>query len=159
METKRLSASERDAMLRLAAATAIIGTEPDKLAKRLEIADLPYIKRDIGMIRSKIQKILGELTKTIPENQLQSFKKMLHTATYSVGVQNPLKEFNNDKDYYIWLSYATVYELVAGCHNTCLMCDLDKQGRKSCPLRKTLDTIPNDTPDRPDGDCPYYGVV
>ena len=159
MEKKRLSASERDSMLRLAAAMAILGTEPPKLEKRMEIADLPYYKRDTAMIRSKIFKMIENLTLTIPAEQLMSWKKQVHSSTYNVGVTNPLKDLNNDKDYGIWLSYATVYDLIAGCHNTCLMCDLDKAQRRACPLKKAIDSIPNDTPDKPDGDCPYYGVV
>ena len=159
METKRLTANERDAMIRMCAAMAILGTEPEKLTQRFKIADLPYINRDIGMLRSVIAKIIEHLTKTIPAEQLQSWKKQVHNTTYNVGVTNFLKLQSNEKDYGIWLSFDTVYKLIAGCHDTCLMCSLDKVQRRSCPLKKALDTIPNDSQDRVDGDCQYYGLI
>jgi hypothetical protein len=159
MQKKRLSASERDAMLRISAAAAIIGTEPDKLAQRMEGADLPFAKRDMGLVRSKIFKLLEALVLTIPDDQLLSFKKQIHNSTYNVGVRNPLQDKDNDKDYGIWLPYSTVYTLLAGCHDRCMMCDMDKGQRRGCKLKKAIDSIPNDTPDRQDGDCPYYTVI
>lgn len=36
------------------------------------------------------------------------------------------------------------------------MCNLDKGQRRACALKKALDAVPNDIPDKMDGDCPYY---
>jgi hypothetical protein len=32
-------------------------------------------------------------------------------------------------------------------------------GRKQCALRKALHTIPNDSEERSDGDCPYFELM
>lgn len=39
----------------------------------------------------------------------------------------------------------------------CSRCGKMTEGK--CALRKALDMIPNNTPDAPDGRCPYYSVI
>ena len=154
---KRLTASERDAMLRMNIVLEILDTEAAKLSDRLK--DIPYAKRDIGMMKAKIYKLIAALTETIPDDQLMHWMRMLKTATYYVGTRNPNDQNKNEGEFGYWLSVKTIKTLLEGVHDKCLMCDLDKGQRRACKLRKAIDSIPNDTPDREDGDCHYYGIL
>lgn len=154
---KRLNASERDAILRMNVVLEILETETRKLDDRLK--DIPYAKRDIGLMRKKIGSIIEGLTHTIPSDQLFHYVKMLETSSYYVGARNPVKEAHNKNEYGYWLSVNTINTLLDGLHDKCMVCDLDKGQRRACPLRKAIDSIPNDTPERDDGDCQYYTIL
>ena len=154
---KRMTASERDAMLRMNIVLEILDTETAKLEERLK--GIPYAKRDIGMMKQKIYKLIGQLTDTIPDDQMFHWLRMLKTATYYVGARNPVKEAHNKSEYGYWLSVKTIEALLDGLHDKCMVCDLDRSQRRACPLRKAIDSIPNDTPERDDGDCPYYTIL
>lgn len=158
MEKKRLTASERDAVLRLCAAMAILGSEPDKIKQRL--SDMPFAKRDVGLIRKNISKMIEHIVLSVPVSQLNSLKRDIHNTTYSVSPRKlSATDTANEKNAFMSLSYDTIYTLLEGVHDKCLMCDLDKGQRRACKLRKAIDSIPNDTPDREDGDCHYYGIL
>lgn len=154
---KRLTASERDAILRMNVVLEILDTETRKLEGRME--GIKYAKRDIGMMRAKIGKLVHDLAATIPDDQRWHYVKMLETATYYVGAKNPVKEAHNKSEYGYWLPVKTIEALLDGCHDKCMVCDLDKSHRRACPLRKAIDSIPNDTPERDDGDCQYYTIL
>lgn len=154
---KRLTASERDAMLRMNVALEILDVEAAKLKSRLK--DVPYAARDIGMMKATIMKLITALNDTIPDDQILHWAKMLKNATYYVGVRDPNAKNRNEGEYGYWLSVKTIHTLLDGLHDKCMVCDLDKGQRRACPLRKAIDSIPNDTPDREDGDCHYYGVL
>ena len=158
MEKKRLTASERDAVLRLCAAMAILGSEPDKIKQRL--SDMPFAKRDVGLIRKNISKMIEHIVLSVPVSQLNSLKRDIHNTTYSVSPRKlSATDTANEKNAFMSLSHDTIYTLIEGCHDKCLMCSLDKGQRRGCSLKKALDSVPNNIPDKEDGDCPYYGAV
>ena len=107
----------------------------------------------------KIEKLLHAFAETIPDEQILSYQRTLKMISYTIGARNPAGQSNRNTEYGMWVSYDTLNELLRGSHDHCMMCDLDTVGRKKCPLRKGLDKIPNDVPDRDDGDCPYYTVM
>jgi hypothetical protein len=156
-ETKRLTASERESLLRLNVALEILHTEPEQLAVRARM--IPYARRDLAMMRAKIAKLLRQFLDTIPEQQKWSYVRSLDTASYVVGAKRPAGDIQDRKNYGTWISFADLNMLLAGCHDHCLMCPSDKAQRRACKLRKALETIPNDTEERSDGDCPYYGLI
>lgn len=158
MDKKRVTASERDAILRLCAAMAIIGVEPEHLKQRL--ADMPYSNRDIGLMRKSISKIIKHLMQSIPESQVNSIRRDIHNTTYTISIaKTTATETQNEKNAIMSLSYDTIYTLIEGCHDKCLMCDLDSGQRRACKLKKALDNVPNNISDKDNGDCPYYGVI
>ena len=157
MEKKRLTASERESLVRMNVALEILVTEPDHLKQRA--AMVPGAKRDMAMMSTKIGKLLEGFIDTIPNEQLLTYRRALEMCNYTIGVKRPGSQPRNEKDYGMWLPYEVINELLAGCHDKCMMCDLDTVGRKQCPLRRALTIIPNDVPDRNDGDCPYYTVI
>ena len=157
METKRLTASEREALLRLNVAMEILILDIGALSERARL--IPYAKRDMAMMAKKAEKLLGEFARTIPDAQLKTYLNNLKMVSYTIGVKHPGKLERDEKNYGIWLPFETLTALLAGCHDHCLMCHEDKARRRGCELRRALDMIPNDTTDREDGDCPYYTLL
>ena len=157
METKRLTASEREALLRLNVAMEILILDIGALAERAKL--IPYAKRDMAMMARKAEKLLGAFAKTIPDKQLMSYRRSLELVSYVVGVKKPGAQVRDEKNYGLWLPWEVLNALLAGCHDHCMMCAMDKAQRRACPLMKALDTIPNDSAEREDGDCPYYTLL
>lgn len=155
MEQKRLTASERESLVRLNVALEILAFEPSHLAERAAL--IPGAKRDQAMMASKIRKLMGAFSHTIPDQQLLTYRRALEMTSYTVGARRPTRE-RNEKDFGMWIPFEVLNVLLHGCHDHCLMCDLDKGQRRACPLKKALDTIPNDVRETGD-DCPYYTVM
>jgi hypothetical protein len=155
---RRMTATEKEAMLRLNVALEILDSEPVKLRARL--AEVPYSGRDLGLLKGTIHRLMKKLTKTIPADQLPMWIRTLETACYTVGNRRPATGMGRDeKSYGIWVSFDTMRILLDGLHDRCLMCALDGTQRRACPLKKALDTIPNDAPRKDDGDCQYYTLI
>ena len=157
MEKQRLTASERESLIRLNIALEILTSESGYLDRRA--AHVPGAKRDMAMMASKIRKLLEGFTATIPKDQLLIYRRALGMASYTVGIKRPGAGHRNEKDYGMWLPYEVINELLAGLHDKCMMCSLDKGQRRACSLKKALDTIPNDVVQPSDGDCAYYTVI
>lgn len=157
METKRLTATERESLVRMNVALEILSVEPEILAQRS--AMIPGAKRDLAMMRTKIGNLMGKYVLTIPPEQYRTYINSLKMASYAIGVKRPGGTARDDKNYGLWLPNEVINGLVEGCHDHCMMCSLDRAERNCCSFRKTLDAIPNDAPQRDDGDCPYYAVI
>ena len=157
METKRLTASEREALLRLNVAMEIIILDLKCLDQRSKL--VPYARRDLAMMARRAEKLLRGFAATIPEAQLMTYRRALEMVSYVVGVKRPGQAVRDEKNFGMWLPYEIINALLAGCHDHCLMCHADKAARRACELRKALDVIPNDTTDRDDEDCPYYTLM
>ena len=157
-ERKRMTASEREALMRLNVAFEIMALDVlEPLAERMKM--IPGARRDLAMMSKRITKIIEAVPETIPDNQLRTYVNNLKMVSYTIGVKAPGVLGRDEKNYGMWLSFETLSALLAGCHDHCLMCHVDKAERRACELRKALDAIPNDTSDREDGDCPYYTLM
>lgn len=154
---KRLTASERESMVRLSVAFEILSTEPKILKERSKL--VPGARRDMAMMAAKITKLLHAFMDTVPDIQIPAFQHSLRMSSYVIGVKRPGAAARDDKNYGIWLPNETINGLLEGCHEHCLMCNYDRAERNRCKFRKTLDSIPNDVEDRADGDCPYYTII
>lgn len=153
--TKRMTASEREALIRLAVVADILDEARAGLEQRSGM--IPGARRDIAMMRTKSERLLERFEATIPPEQVDIYRRNINMCGYSVGVKSPYNRVQRDI-YGMWLSFDVIRTLVAGLHDMCQLCDMDRAERRACPLRKALDTIPNDCPGNGD-DCPYYGVV
>ena len=154
METKRLTATEREAMVRLYVAMDLISQYSDPLKERAKL--VPWARRDLGMIKAAAGKLIDRFTETVPADQMMTFVRSLQMASYTIGVKAPGAKTRDDKTFGMWLPYEVLNGLLDGCKDHCDMCSADKNHRMSCKLRKTMDKIPNDAGERPDGDCPYF---
>lgn len=157
MEKIRLTASERESLIRLNVAYEILDSEGEHLARRFGV--IPGGRRDLGMLKAKIKKLMEQVVGTIPDDQLKSYVNSLKMASYTVGIRKPGNMERDEKNYGMWLPFEVINAMLAGCHDHCMMCPADKAERRACKLRKALETIPNDTPDRDDDDCPFYTLM
>ncbi|MBR4442536.1 MAG: hypothetical protein IKS52_04620 [Clostridia bacterium] len=156
MEKKRLTATEKDALVRMNVALEILANEPPLLDERA--AMIPGAKRDIGMMKAKITKLMDAFSETIPTEQLKTYLNALVMADYVIGVRRPGLRGRDDREYGMWLPNEVIGALLEGCRDHCMMCPDQLDARKRCRLRKALDMCPSDVPQRDDGDCPYFMV-
>lgn len=157
-ETKRLTASEREALLRMDVAMEILILDAkETLKERAKM--VPYGRRDMAMLAAVARRLLEGFSQTIPPEQKRTYMNALSMVSYTIGVKKPGPSSRDEKNYGMWISWETLNALLAGCHDHCLMCPMDKAQRRSCELRKALTIIPNDSQERSDGDCPYYGLI
>lgn len=118
-ETKRMTASEREALMRLNVAFEIMVLDVmDPLAERMKM--IPGARRDLAMMSKRITKIIEAVPGTIPDNQLRTYLNNLKMVSYTVGVRSPGKLQRDEKNYGMWLSFETLTALLAGCHDHCL---------------------------------------
>lgn len=157
MEKIRLTASDRESLIRLKIAYEILATEGEHLGRRFRAIDGGM--RDLGMLKAKITKVMERVIDTIPDDQMMTYIRSLKMASYTIGIKRPGIMGRNTKDYGMWLSYDIINALLAGCHDHCMMCPSDKAERRACKLRRALETIPNDAPQRDDDDCPFYTIM
>ncbi len=157
-ETKRLTASERESLLRLNVAMEVLILDvAGPLKERAKL--VPYGRRDMAMLAAVARRLLEGFVDTIPMEQMPTYRRALEMVSYTIGVKKPGPSSRDEKQYGMWIPYEVLNALLAGCHDHCLMCSLDKAQRRSCELRKALTIIPNDSEERRDGDCPYYGLI
>lgn len=158
MSTKRLTASERESLLRLNVAMEVLILDvKDQLAERAKL--VPYGRRDMAMLAAVARRLLDSFKATIPEEQKKTYMNALSMVSYTIGVKAPGPSTQNTKDYGMWIPLNVLNALLDGCHDHCLMCPKDKAERRACTLRKALTIIPNDSEERSDGDCPYYTII
>ena len=156
-ETKRLTASERDALQRLNVAYDILLETASALRERARM--VPYASRDLAMIRGRIEGIMRQIAFSIPPEQRATYNNNLRMASYTIGVKGPAVGTPRNDAYGMWISWNELNALLEGCHDHCLTCSLDKYETRRCPIRKALDVIPNDGPRSEDGECPYMMVM
>ena len=154
---KRLTASERESLMRLNVAREILVQEPAHM--RARTASVPGAKRDLAMMAAKIRKVMDGFEATIPADQMMTYIRNLNSASYMIGVRYPGPQKRDDVNYGLWIPYEVLNALLAGCHDHCMMCNADIVGQKRCRLRKALATIPNDSEERSDGGCPYFELM
>lgn len=159
METRRLTASEKEALLRMNVALQILNHEPERLKDRIGL--IPGGKRDTAMMSAKITRLLEMFRDTIPPEQLPIYERALRMSQYWVGVRKPGNSAGtrDDREFGMWISYDVLNTLLSGLRDHCDLCNLEKAQRKSCPLKKALDIIPNDVKEREDGDCQYFVIL
>ena len=157
MNTKRLTATERETLLRLNVCGEILHTAPVTLRERSGM--VKYLRRDLALARALINKALDQLLDTIPTEQLLSYRNTLRMSSFTVGARRPGGPHANDSEYGTWDAFEQLNTLLDACHDHCMMCDLSSGERRKCPLKKALDVIPHDCPERPTADCPYFTII
>ena len=141
----------------MAIVTDILTDDIKALETRAAIID--HGKSGIALLKAWTLKLFRAMVDTIPEEQLKSVLHSMNDMSYVIGVKSPGKLKSDNRNFGMWLSNEQVNALIEGCHDKCMMCNLDKQQRRGCALRKALDSIPNDVPMRDNGDCQYYTEI
>ncbi len=158
---KRLTAAERDAMMNLSVADQIVSNAIRDLGDE-RVRMVRYMKRDLKCVEKKLEKMLEAVLGTIPPEQQRTYCRSLMDASYTTGVKCRATSGNEQRrkdEYGLYLTFSEIEGLLDAAKEKCHFCGLDKEGIRRCPLRKTLDAIPNDAPDSDGTDCPYYRIM
>jgi len=151
---KRMTGNERESFLRLMTAADILHKERDALAGRMKM--IPNGSRDYGLIAAKTQKLFEALLTTIPLEQLLTFQRNLPYTVYSVGTKNVGGK--HDSEFGMWISFDALNAIIDSLHDHCMLCTLDIQDQRKCPLAKAFDTLPV-SKDEDSRGCGYFGRV
>lgn len=154
MEQKRMNASEQTAIKQFAIALTIL--QDHDLDKRLE--GIKYGKRDMGHIRSTIQRVFEELMATVPLEQALQLRKTMQTLRFSIGVPRPINR--RDDEYGTWVSMHAANTFANAALEQCMLCECSEKEMRACEVRKALDElpIPLQTQENGPGKCPYFGM-
>ena len=154
MEQKRMNASEQTAIKQLAIALTIL--QDHDLDKRLEC--IKYGKRDMGSLRSAIQRVFEGLMATVPLEQALQLRKTMQTLKFSIGASKPINR--HDEDYGIWVTLHAANTFANAALEQCMLCDRNEMQMRTCEVRKALDELPIPLPTQENGPgkCPYFGM-
>ena len=154
MEQKRMNASEQIAIKQLAIALTIL--QDHDLDKRLE--GIKYGKRDMGNLRSTIQRVFEGLMATVPLEQALQLRKTMQTLKFSIGVPKPINR--RDDEYGMWVSMHATNTLANAALEQCMLCECSEKEMRACEIRKALDELPIPLPAQGNGPgkCPYFGM-
>ena len=154
MSEKRMTASERESLLRLGVIASIIDRDTKALESRNKI--VKNSKRDLAMLRTVTINLFKRYIDTIPIEQHKNMERSLKSTHYHIGVSTSQGNREKlDKDYGLIVSYADMNVIRDGLKDHCLMCGCSPEEQTQCKLRKALDMTYNDVEERTDGRCPY----
>ena len=154
MEQKRMNASEQTAIKQLAVALTIL--QDHDLDKRLE--SVKWGKRDMGSLRSTIQRVFEGLMATVPLEQALQLRKTMQTLKFSIGASKPINR--HDEDYGIWVTLHAASTFANAALEQCMLCECSAKEMRACEIRKSLDELPIPLPTQENGPgkCPYFGM-
>lgn len=157
-DKKRLTATEREALMRINLALRFLQGEPADLTRRTAM-----VKRGkwyLGVARGMLEKYLRGAYLTIPHEQLRILERSIQETSITVGVRcQATRDRNRGTEYGVIVPIDTLNLLFAACADHCLTCTGDRESQARCELRKALDVIPNDAEERTDGGCQYRGLL
>ncbi len=157
-EIKRMSGAEREILGTLGVADQIVtNAVRDLREERYKL--VPNLKRDLRLCQTALDRLLLAFVESVPKEQRLAYVRTLRDTSYTTGVRCRARYGNArlDDEYGMYLTFSQINGLMNAAREKCMLCGLDTEGQRRCPLRKVLDEIPNDAPDS-DG-CPYYGVI
>lgn len=154
-DRKRINSSEYDALVALEAVHAVLESPKTwpVLAKRLK--DVNYGARDSSMLTKALGRVLRGIYNTVPYEQLAHLSRNIKLSSVHVGVY--VKGRSQEKECGMCLSWEQIGVLMDATREKCLVCNLDPQEQRKCPLAKVLDEFPTDKYEQGKG-CGYYGL-
>ena len=148
---KRFTSAERSQLLRFGAALDIVmepwGDQRFAMAK--------YGKRDLAMIRRKMQDLLAGTLESVPLDQIRQLRQHMKHAQVKVGITR-MTVTENDRTYGTFLTNEACQALAEASREVCRVCMLDKHAAKKCKLRGALDEFWIKGVTGTENDCPYY---
>ena len=157
-ERKRLTALERDALMKINLALSIVCNREDDLQKRTAM-----IKRGgfyLASARTMLEKYIENIYCTIPTEQLIILQRSIQEMTCTIGVRcAATKNAHIERDFGVIVPLGVINTLFSACTDHCVTCLKTSEDQRRCELKKALDTVPNDAKDRDDGQCPYGSML
>lgn len=154
-EKQRLTHDEYDAFVSLKGAQAVLRspTVLPRLKDRLK--GIKYGSRDAALVVRTLDRLVDALQDTVPDKQSDTLERNLAQSELYVGVRTTRKF--DKSDYGMVLSWDQLNALREAAREKCVMCTLDTQEQRKCPLAKLLDALPGERNENARG-CGYYGI-
>ena len=154
-DRKRISRDEYDALISLEAVHAVLESPKVKpiLAERFK--GVKWASRDYGMISKALGRVLAGTYNTVPYEQLNNLSHNIKMTAVHVGVH--IKSRSDESNFGMVLSWNQIAELMKAASEKCLVCDLNPQEQRKCPLKKVLDELPGEKNENTNG-CGWYGL-
>lgn len=150
MDKKRLNAAEQIALYNIEAAI-----------RALELAK-PLAQQRMGMKGAKamffgaegsLKRLLEMIKGTMPDEQRTAFAMNARTLKYWFKIAPPMRRFDDDG---CWISLEGVDAILDAAREKCLVCTLDVQGQRKCPLAKAMNQVPVRGMDEHSHGCGYH---
>lgn len=152
-EKMRMTASEREGIMRLGMITSVVQEIEPNFQKRAQI--MPGFMKRLHTMQTLSMSAVNQFKETLPEEQYATYNNNLKLCKYRIGAMKGTGG-RDDVNFGIWLPMGVINGLLEAVRTHCDLCNLDTAERRACRLRKTLDNIPNDIRERDNGDCPYF---
>ena len=154
MEQKRMTATEREALMRINLAEMLVRTEASNIENRTKL--IPRGAWRLASAQSQLKRYVEDAFQTVPAEQCKSVWRTLQDTSYAVGVRcAATRDIKRDREYGVVVPIGALGVILAACGEHCLMCMGGSEEQHKCKLKKALDTIPNDVIGNDGGGCPY----
>lgn len=156
----RMTATEKEWLVRMAIAEQIMDNNEPRVKKRIE--QVAHGRLMLNGARGLLKRFLRDVEATLNDSDRRVLARSFSDTSYTIGIRCKATKGNKAKlenDYCIVVPMASINALLAACHEHCITCFGSQDEAKSCALRKAIDAIPNDTPDLPGGECPYKDAL
>lgn len=152
---KRINQDEFDALKALECVVSLLESKKVRpvLAERLK--SVKYGARDLGAAASATRRVMNNIYKTVPEVQRRHLSNNLRSTELRVGVW--LKSGRNTSDHGMIISWDDIMVLLDAAFEKCVVCDLNPQEQRKCPLAKVLDAMPGKKNENSKG-CGYFVI-
>ena len=154
MDQKRLTHDEFNAYIGLKGVQAVLRSDTVRPALQERLRGIKYGPRDMGLAAGALDRVLDALYETVPDKQRKTLDNNLEMSELYVGVRTT-RRFDK-KDYGMVLSWNQLEALCSAAREKCLLCTLDPQSQRRCPLAKLLDELPGEKNENARG-CGYFG--
>lgn len=156
----RMTATEKEWFVRLGIAEQIMdNSEP---AARKRVAMIPHGQLMLNGARGLIKRFLRDVEGTLSDNDRRVLGRSFADTSYTIGIRCRATKGNQtklDSEYCIVVPIKAIHTLFEVCAEHCEWCIGSAEDARGCKLKKALDMIPNDQPEKADGGCPYAGAL
>ena len=151
-ERPRLYATERESLVRLAMTVEVTRDMPETFRRRRKL--VKGLPARLGLLKWLTSRVMDDLMDTVPAEQLMALRRNLAGASFVIGVRRPgSKAQPLHDDYGMWMSYNQLDTILEACKDHCMMCGLEPDTARQCPLKKAFDAMGVDI--EHDGSCAY----
>ncbi len=150
MERKRMNAEEQIALYNLEAAIKAIELAKPLAKQRL---GMPGAKAMFRGAEGSLKKLLELIKDTMPTEQRTAYAMNARTLKYWFKIAPPMRRFDDDG---CWISLEGVDAILDAAREKCLVCTLDLQQQRKCPLAKAMNQVPVKNMDENASGCGYH---
>lgn len=149
-EKIRLNAAEQVALCNLEAAIKAMELAKPLTVKRLHMKGAKAMFN--GVIGS-LNRLMELLKADMPTEQRLAYTMNARTLKYWFKIAPPMRRFDDDG---CWISLEGVDTILDAAREKCLVCTLDLQQQRKCPLAKAMNQVPVKNMDENASGCGYH---